>query len=220
MPLPSYPSIDPAFAAPINGYTPGIGFTVKWTPIFQNLTQIAQSGAAIQVGLSPYPLHQFELNYELLRDLPGVSLEFRRVLAFFGAMNGSLGRFGFTWPEDNAVTGQQLAPGDGSTTVFTLVRTFGDAAFGNTMTEPVGVLKTIGNILVNGSPASVTTGGGVPGNNTIQFASPPPLNAVITCDITYGYYCRFADDSVPFEKFSNGRWQAGSVKLISCRAGT
>ena len=79
MPLPVYPD---------RSVLPGLGFGVKWSPMFVNMpTAVASNGAEIDLGLAQYPLHEFELNYKFLHDWSARSgaeaLEFKTLMGFF-----------------------------------------------------------------------------------------------------------------------------------------
>ena len=53
-------------------------------------------------------------------------------MGFFLQLQGQFGTFLYTDPDDNAVTGQAFATGDGATTSFTMMRSLGG------FLEPVG----------------------------------------------------------------------------------
>ncbi len=57
---------------------------------------------------------------------------------------GQSGTFLYTDPTDNSATNQAIATGDGSTTVFTFVRTLGGA------TEPASWVTSVANVYLNG----------------------------------------------------------------------
>jgi hypothetical protein len=210
MTLPIYPAL------------PGLTFPVKWTPRFYNMaTQTTASGADIDLGLAQYPLHDFELQYDFLRD--SGATEFKTLFGFVLQMAGTPGRFLFSNPDDNAVTGQGIGTGDGTTKTFTLVRSFGAGGF--TGTEPVGSvdLGSTFNVYVNGTLKTITTDytvdQSVPGANTITFTTAPASSAAITVDMTYLYYCKFPDDGQEFDKFMDKLWSMQKVSLHSCRPG-
>lgn len=196
---------------------PGLSFNVKWTPAFFNQSQKTITGASIDIGLAQYPLHNFELTYEVLRDTPGVYTspqnEFKILIAFYASMNGSLGRFWFDNPDDRSVLGQQIGIGDGVNTTFLLIGPIG--------AWPIGAL--------NGSPTFYRNGVVVPGGDAslfdargaiyIIFVTPPGAGVIVTVDMNYYYVCHFTDDSSTFEKFITGRWLNSSVKFQSVRPG-
>jgi hypothetical protein len=226
MALPIYPGRDKL---------PGLTYGQKWSPAFFNQTATTGIGAQIGVGLSPYPLHSFELEYELLRDglradwQNGQGLEFKTLMGFFLQATGTLGRFLYKNLADHRVSQNVIATGDGLTTAFTLTRNFG--ANGFVATEPVGQVIWPGsdlggdgfNAYLNGSAVPVnpdlyTVNTANPCANTITFATAPPPDQKIAVDMSYYYYCRFSKDTNDFEIFMDKLWNS-EVTLVSCRAG-
>jgi len=223
MSLPVYPSRD---------LLPGLTYNAKWSPIFFNApTATTATGADIDLGLAQYPLHAFELTYEMLRDGLGwgagrvlPTLEFRTMMGFHLQAAGALGRFLFRNVDDHRVFQNQIGVGDGAATTFTLTRTFG--ANGYFGTEPVGQVDTAEpfNVYLAGSatplPATAyTLSTAAPVANTVTFASPPPSGAAIAVDMSYFYYCKLADNSNTFEKFMERLWMLNKITLHSCRPG-
>ena len=219
MPLPVFPGPGVIAACPAS----------KWTFNFFNQTTTTVTGADIDIGLALYPLHDFELDYEFLRDGPrwgGVlaGLELRTMMGFFMMMRGSLGRFLYHNFEDWQVFQQPIGIGDGTTTTFPLVRTYGANGFFST--EPVGQvdLGQLFNAYLNGAavpvaPDTYTISTENPCANTITFAAPPPAGQNVAVDMAYLYYCKMAANSGTFEKFMDRIHSIGKVKLHSCRAG-
>ena len=203
----------------------GKAWPVKWSPQFFNQTLIAQSGAAITIGLAQYPLHNFELSFDVLRDFtsPNV-LEWRRLMGFYLSLGGSLGRFLYTNPDDNFVNGQQVGTGDGTTTSFVITRGFGDGGYLPLFNEPVGQVDSFSStpqVFVNGAlqASGYTINTTTPGNNLLVFSVAPAAAAVITMTFNYFYVCRFTDDVVEWQNFAQGRWSLASLKFQSCRPG-
>ncbi len=152
---------------------PGVSAVFKWTPKYYNQHFEAVNGASIDIALSPYPQHEFELTYNFMRELsdtwsPGNTLgpyaEFMQVQAFLAQMRGTGGRFGFTNPKDQyfdaqsgqgAGLGNTLIKGDGTTTAFTIARQIGarnvataidppyNSSVINIPLEPVGEVNTV-----------------------------------------------------------------------------
>lgn len=222
MTLPVYPGPD---------LLPGLTYGSKWSPSFVNMqTATAASGADIDLGLAQYPLHDFELTYEFLRHGPVAGgsalaqLEFRTMMGFHLQIGGTLGRFLYKNPDDRRVFQNQIATGDGTTTTFTLTRTFGaNGYFGS---EPVGQVDTGEpfNVYLGGSatpvaPSAYTLNTSTPVANTITFASAPAAGQNIAVDMSYFYYCKLAQNSNTFEKFMGRLWKLAKVTLHSCRAG-
>jgi hypothetical protein len=223
MTLPLYPGRD---------LLPGLTYTAKWSPVFFNApTAVTATGADIDLGLAQYPLHDFELTYEFLRDGVGwgngralPTLEFRTMMGFHLAIGGTLGRFLFRNVDDAQVFQNPIGVGDGVTTAFTLTRTFG--ANGYFGVEPVGQVDGSAplNVYLNGSatPLDVslyTLSTANPAANTVTFAAAPPSGQAITVDMAYFYYCKLAQNNNTFEKFMHRIWSLGKVTLHSCRPG-
>ncbi len=222
MTLPVYPGRD---------LLPGLAFNAKWSPTFFNMEPaVAATGAQIDLGLAQYPLHDFELTYEFLRDGPRAGgsaltqLEFRTLMGFHLQLAGTLGRFLFRNPDDHQVWQNPIGTGDGTTTVFTLTRTFG--ANGYFGTEPVGQVDAGApfEVYLNGSstpvnPSLYTLSTANPCANTITFGAAPGNGQAIAVDTSYFYYCKLAANSNTFEKFMDRLWLLNKITLHSCRPG-
>jgi len=205
---------------PVYPQLPGLGYSVIWEPRFVNApVQTHESGTEVRIGYGENPLHNFELVYNFLKDTPG-TIEFKTFFGFFLAVAGSLGGFCFPNPDDRSVERQDIATTDGSTNVWTLVRTFGAGGF--TGTEPVGYVDITApfnvyfdGVLQLGNTYEVirTT----PVSQQIRFFNTPGAGKKLSVDMSYFYYCRFADDKLTFEKFLHQLWTVSSVKLMSLR---
>jgi len=100
---------------------PGLAWSVTKTPTFQTRIQRAVSGRELRALDYPYPLWQFALVYDFLRDNPAAGYdELRTLLGFFMLCQGAFGTFLFQDPSDSHVIGQQIGVGNASTTVFQL----------------------------------------------------------------------------------------------------
>jgi hypothetical protein len=223
MPLPIYPGPT---------LLPGITYGSTWTPDFYNLpTATTASGADIDLAISQYPLHDFELIYEFLRDditstiwLDGQGLEFRTMMGFLLQIGGTAGRFLYDNPADDQVTQNVIGVGDGVTTAFTLTRTFGANGYGGT--EPVGQvnLGETFNAYLNGSTTPLssslyTVSTANPVANTITFTTAPPAGQNIAVDMSYYYYCKLAQNNNTSKKFMSNLWSMDKVQIHSCRPG-
>jgi hypothetical protein len=198
---------------------PGLAFPQKWSPRFFNNSATAASGASVDVGIAQYPLHTFELTYEVLRDFVGTPTEFRNLMAFFVSVSGTLGRFLYLNPDDNAVTAGPIGTGNGTTVTFPIITPI--PLTGQPM-GPAGLVPAITALYFNGvaqSSSLYTLNNAVAMDQTITFGSAPGAGVIITADYTFYYYCKFAEDIMTFEKFSNQRWSVAKVTLQSCRYG-
>ena len=202
---------------------PGLGYSVLWEPQFSNMpTAKSASGAELDLALAAAPLHMFTLTYNFLRDSIG-NTEFKTLMGFFLSLNGNVGRFLFKNPDDYKVKQQLIGTTDGTTHVWQLVRTFGDAD--NSGTEPVGYVDLTQpfNMYLNGvlQPAdSYSVAQTAPVNQMLVFNGTPTTGKIITVDMNYFYYCKFSTPNLSFEKFMNQLWTIKKVELQSNRAGT
>jgi uncharacterized protein (TIGR02217 family) len=201
---------------------PGLGFSVIKRPKTFTGSAVSGSGWNVGVGYSSYPLWEWDLTYDLLSDESPQypTNDLKTLLGFFIAMNGDLNRFLFLDPDDNAVTGQGIGTGDGSTTTWTLVRSFGGSD--GTGTEPVGYVNTgqafnvyLNGVLQSASTYSVLTT--TPVNQQLKFTTAPGSGVVITVDMSYYFYVHFQASSNEFEKFMNQLWSAKKITLESLR---
>ena len=211
---------------------PGLTYNSTWTPSFSNLPPATTaSGADIDLAIAQYPLHDFELTYQYLRDgigpgtwRNGEGLEFKTMMGFLLQTAGTVGRFLYRNPADLRVWQNVIATGDGTTAVFTLTRFFGANGYG--AVEPVGQvdLDQAFNVYLNGSatpvnPALYTVSDADPLANTITFATPPAGGCQIAVDMSYFYYCKLAENSNTAKKFMDSLWSMDKVALHSCRPG-
>lgn len=117
---------------------PGLTWDVIRRPNFSTRIQTATSGKKNTAAFWTYPIWDFSLTYNFLRETTGYT-ELQTLAGFFLARQGGFDSFLYTDPIDNAVTGQAVGTGDGVTTAWVLPRAW--AGF----VEPVWAL--------NGAPA-------------------------------------------------------------------
>lgn len=211
----------PMTTPPVFPALPGLGFSVVKRPVFY--TAAEKSGTGWQVGISyaSTPTWEWDLTYEVLADLlpsPTAASDLKRLLGFMLAMGGDFGRFLFQDPDDHSVAAQPLGTTDGTTTAFTLVRTFGAGAIG---TEPVGYVNTDAafNLYLDGalqSPTGYSVVTATPGAQQVVFTSPPLAGHTVSADFGYYFYVHFKD-SADFEKFANQLWDVKKITLESLR---
>jgi uncharacterized protein (TIGR02217 family) len=191
---------------------PGLSWSVHKKPKFSSLIASHASGREVRVGLYAHALYEFELSYEAL-DSGGAHVNLQAqslqtLMGFFLSCGGQLSTFLYTDPTDNSATLQTIGTGDGSTTVFTLLRSIGGYA------EPVSYVTAVSSVTVNGVSTSSYT---LAAPNTIVFTTAPAASAIIRATFTYAFQCRFLEDQWDFENVTNGLWTQKSVKFISVR---
>jgi hypothetical protein len=130
-------------------------------------------------------------------------------MGFFLQLQGQLGTFLYTDPDDNSVAGQAIGTGDGSTTAFAFARTLGG------FFEPVSWVMNVSNVYLNG--AAQASGWSLATPNTLNFAGAPASGVLITADFSYAFECRFLDDQIDFEEFMSNLWKLDSMKFRSVK---
>ena len=198
---------------------PGLAWSVTKTPTFQTRIQRAVSGRELRALDYPYPLWQFALVYDFLRDNPAAGYdELRTLLGFFMLCQGAFGTFLFRDPSDWQVTGQQIGVGDASTTVYQLQRAMGTALPDGGFLEPITAPNVVSAIYLNGVTQAPTSYSIDPTTGLVTFGTAPGSGLVITADFTYYFQCRFIDDKYDFENFMHRLWQVKKLTFISVRS--
>lgn len=201
------------------------GFSVHKKPTFSSIVQTSVSGREVSSARQAYPLWEFELTFELLReqtqnqqlDLNWAPYkEFQQGVGFFIVAKGQANDFLFDDPSDDSRTSQAIGIGDGLRTAFRIVRTWGTGPF--QFVEPVGALNialpfTIylnaiddtGNWAIDGDQISIT-----------RVTAPNP-DDIISMDFSFYYRCRFMDDIEDFEQFFKNIWSLQTLKFRSVK---
>ena len=197
---------------------PGLAWSVTKTPTFQTRIQRAVSGRELRALDYPYPLWQFTLIFDLLRDKPTAGYdELRTLMGFFMLCQGAYGTFLFQDPCDYQVTGQQIGVGNASTTVFQLQRAMGASLPGGGFLEPIVAPNVVDSIYLDGITQSPGTYSVDPHTGLVTFSTAPGSGLIITADYSYYFRCRFTDDSYAFENFMFQLWQLKKLTFISVR---
>jgi uncharacterized protein (TIGR02217 family) len=198
---------------------PGLAWSVTKSPTFQTRVQRAVSGRELRALDYPYPLWQFTLIFDLLRDNPAAGYdELRTLMGFFMLCQGAFGTFLFRDPSDDRVAGQQIGVGNASATVFQLQRAMGAALPGGGFMEPIVAPNVVSAVYLDGITQSPATYSVDPQTGLVTFATPPGSGLTITADYSYYFRCRFVDDSYAFENFMFQLWQLKKLTFISVRS--
>ncbi len=146
------------------------------------------------------------------------------VVAFFEARNGRLHAFRFKdWSDYKsclpsaapAPTDQIIGTGNGSTTVFQLVKTYtsGAQSWARAIIKPVAGTVTVSlNGVAQGSGWSVNTATGI-----VTFAVPPATGAVIRAGFEFDVPVRFDTDELPVTLDIERTGSIPSISLIEVR---
>lgn len=193
---------------------PGVGFPVKKTRIWSTEVSKHVSGRQVRKANYAYPIYQFELVVEGLdqnSQFPGLSNEsYQALMGLYLQVQGQFGTFLYSDPDDNSVSEQPEGTGDGSTTSFTLYRTFGG------VDDPVGWVTSLENVYLDGVlQATDTYSLATP--NTLVFNTAPLAGVEITVDMQFAFNCHFLADDQEFEEFMSGLYDISSLKFESVK---
>lgn len=185
---------------------PGLTWNVHKAPEWKTKVQQAISGRELRAAFRQYPLYRFTLAFDFLRA-DSVNAELQALLGFFNARQGSFDSFLYTDPTDATVTAQSFGTGNGATTQFKLVRTYGGAIEpvmnlnGNPAIYKAGVLQTAGTHYTIS-------------NGLVTFVAAPANGNALTWTGSYYYRCRFADDTADFDNFLHELWTLKKLAFI------
>ena len=198
---------------------PGLAWSVTKSPTFQTRIQRAVSGRELRALDYPYPLWQFTLVFDFLRDNPAAGFdELRTLMGFFMLCQGAFGTFLFQDPSDDRVFGQQIGTGDTLRTVFQLQRAMGKTLPGGGFLEPIVAPNVVNAVYFNGivqDPAAYSVDSMT---GLVTFNTAPGRGLIITADYSYYFRCRFVDDCYAFENFMFRLWQLKKLTFISVRS--
>jgi hypothetical protein len=245
--LPITPFVPPSFLTnlptgiwsgadglPVLPYLPGQAITVSKAPKWSTQVVRTVSGRERRTAYWPFPLWQFELQYEVIRHRP-TQTELFALWEFFNVMKGQYLPFLFVDPADcqiptsalldsagNPLTDSsgailsdgsatplsvQFGTGDGLTASFQLLRSI------NSWQEPV-FAAFAATVLDNG----VLAGPNTVSNGVVTFATPPAAGHLLSW---FGYFyfgCRFLQDDLGLEQIVQHLWAGKSLKFTSVRS--
>lgn len=182
----------------------GLKIEVSKKPSFSTLINRAVSGMESRLGLMAYPLWEFSLAYEFLRDMAAFN-ELENLVGFFVQRRGSLDSFLYTDPQDSSVMDQSIGIGDGANKNFQLQRAWGG------FNEPVHNVNAITNVKVNGSATTAYT---INSTGLITFTTAPANTATVTWSGTYYYRCRFSADELEASQMLKDLWELKKLQFI------
>lgn len=135
---------------------PGLAFTVHKRPTFSTAVQKAQSGVSTRNAQMQFPIFEFELSYEFLRD--DVTQEYRTLRRFFKQRKGGFDTFLLKDPDDYLASNETLGTADGVTTQFPFLY--------DDQTEKIGQIDLGNTITIYGSIAESDS---IPGTAPYQI---------------------------------------------------
>lgn len=192
-------SVFPTFA--------GLAWNISRSPEFSTQVKRAVSGKELRGAFRQYPLWIFSMSFEVLRD-DVANNELDTLAGFFLLRQGMFDSFLYTWAADSAVTDQGFGMGDGVTTKFQLVRSFGG------FFEPVQNVNAIANVKTAGvdqtNPANYT----IDANGLVTFVTAPANGEPLTWTGTYYYRVRFLHDAAEFNEFMQNLHELKKLSFV------
>lgn len=185
---------------------PGLTFDTGRNPQFNTRIHQAVSGRESRAAFMQYPLWEFTLAYDFIRD-NATDVELETLLGFFLARNGSFDSFLFDCPEDNAVSAN-FGSGNGTQTAFQLQRTYGG------FIEPIHNPKASPQIYKAGVQQTAGTHYTLSTTGRVTFASPPANGATLTWIGGFYYRCRFSSDVTEFKQVMKNLYELNSIQFV------
>lgn len=189
---------------------PGLMFPIGRSTTYKTLTDLSLAKQSANLALQQYPVHSYDLKYELLRDNVSPS-EIKAIVGLFNYCRGRFDSFLYSDPVFNTVTAEQFGVGNGVTKDFQILATF-KIAGGVGAPDIIQNFNGTPSFFDNGSPAGTATLGPT---GILSFSSPPAGGHILTW--TGGFYqrCHFLDDMLETQQFMNKLWQIDSLKFES-----
>ncbi|MCK9622197.1 MAG: DUF2460 domain-containing protein [Methylobacter sp.] len=185
---------------------PGLTWDISRNPRFHTIRHDPVDGKQARAAFMAYPLWDFELAYELIRDTAGGELQ--SLLGFYLSRQGGFDSWLYDCPEDNAVTAQNFGTGDGATLAFQLKRTWGG------FDEPINNPKASPSIYIDGVLKTVTTDYTISSTGLVTFVTAPVASKAITWTGGFYYRCVFEEDKSNFVQFANNLYNLQSLTFI------
>jgi uncharacterized protein (TIGR02217 family) len=177
---------------------------VRWSTTIKR----AASGREYRAANWTYPVYEYQLDYELLRQHAGAA-EVEQLLGFINLRRGSWDSFLYLDPYDHTAAALQFGRGGAGRTTFQLTRAFG--GFG----EPVLGIVEAPEIFINGAPAGDVT---VSPEGLVSFAAAPANGAVLTWTGTFYWRCRFMKDGYDFSEFLSRWYELRGLSFTTIKA--
>jgi hypothetical protein len=212
----------------------GLAWTRKFTPSFNTLIQTSASGLEARAALMQLTRYAWELPYDgyLRQGAPHYELE--TLQGFYANQFGPALSFFFRDQYGNTVTAGFIATADGIASSWQaqrfLVAGSGETGSGTSYAEPVFCFDTRGSYTYGGyvRPAGVSAqlfdnASAISANFATEtgiitaMGGAPTAGHTITATFSYGFRCRFSEDSIDFENILGSYNQLKSLKILETR---
>ncbi len=179
----------------------GIKWPVSISPIWNNDVQKTVTGRRVASTYQQYPLFAIKVEFEFLDES-----DFNTLMGFINTQGGTLTGFYFdAGSGQNSVTTQAFGTGDGTTTTFTLLRSYGGQV------EPVGGVNGSPEIYVAGT-LQASSGYTISGNQ-ITFNTAPANGDVLTWTGNYYFQCAFSKGNMEIQQFASLLWMTKTLQM-------
>lgn len=187
---------------------PGLAWDRGRAPMWSTTVKRSVGGREFRAANWSYPLYQYTLNYEVLRQAE--EQEYEELCGFINARQGSFDTFLYLDTWNRQVTAQAFGVGDGVTAQFQLVRTWGG------FVEPVLGIVAAPQVYVDG--VLQVSGVTVSAEGVVTFPSPPVAAAVLTWTGPYYWRCRFLKDTYEFNEMLYGLHDLQGLSFVTVKA--
>ena len=194
-------------------YLPGEDFRASKAPTWSTGVKAAANGREVRNPYFASPIYEYKITHEFLRNISSWP-EVESLLAFFNSRQGKYGFFFYYDLEDPQVSNLAVATGNGSATIFQLIKARGVGTPYQT-TEPVyavwnpagGVagIKTL-QVWVNGVLQTYGTGYTIAPWGQLTFATAPASGATLTWSGCPLSVCRFDQDNLDLVQLASLLW--------------
>lgn len=191
---------------------PGLEWNSVRSPVWSTLIKESVAGRIYATSRWSYPRWKYKLSYSVLRARPSLA-EMQQMAGFFNLMKGRGDTFLFSDPDDYIIdvsSPQQFGVGDGTTTKFQLLRSFGGYL------EPV-LAPQSGTVAVykNGVNDGLYSVGS---DGVITFGPAPGAGVVLTWAGHFYWKCRFLQDNLDFNQFMKNFWELRALEFMTEKA--
>src|SRR5579885_1585729 len=195
----------------------GLQFPIVQRPIFNNLSEQAAAGNEYRTNLQQWAIYEFDLSWDYLSPADYLSLK-----GLFLSSGGNFSPFYFDHLNDDTIPSASpygFGVGDGSTTVFQLLKSVGSyiEPIGGT-TNNWGTNPATQNVIYdNGTPVSAASYSASDGGagSIITFNTPPASGHALTWSGTYLYLCRFKEPKLDLAQFMNLMYEQKGTTLVT-----
>lgn len=190
-------------ALPVFPTLAGRGWSIRRRSRWANEEVRTRSGRVFSVDLWSYPVVEYQLTFEFLREDASWQ-EATALLGFFDQVHGRHGRWYYTDEMHSAASAQQFGLGDGSRTQFAI----GAPRWGQL--QPIGGVD--GSITVTVAGGS-TTAYSLVDERILAFNTAPGNGQAIAWTGSYFERCKFVDEYLDAEHFAQALLSAKGVRF-------